>query len=107
MNEERSRSLYPEFQGKTVVVYVHSRPGVPTALHECRFDVQGGRLFLSGVAVSGPQTLKEWTEGLRRSIAWDAVEEYLVFDSTEAYLARIQPEVAGNLQLLPDGNTLE
>ena len=32
--------------------------------------------------------LTEWCDGTRRCVAWDAVEEYVVFDSLADYYAR-------------------
>jgi hypothetical protein len=108
MNDNVSCSNTPPIEGKVLVMYVRGRPVAnPLVLHQCDFEVQGGRLFLAGVNLTGPQSFKEWTEGLRRRIAWDTVEEYLIFDSSEAYLERTQVAVAGNVQHLPDGGMIE
>jgi hypothetical protein len=89
-----ARLSCPDFRGKTVVVYGHGRAFyTPVVLSGCSFEVQGGRLFLVGRdQQSGSQP--SWSNGARRAIAWEAVEDYLVFDSHQEYLARLpQPEL--------------
>ena len=81
----------PKLRGKTVAVYVRHRPATaPVVISDCLFETRGERLFLVGTGVSGQRLSQEWTDGVRRSIAWDAVEEYLLFDSPEDYYTRIE-----------------
>jgi hypothetical protein len=75
-------------EGKTLVVLVRGRPiTVPVVLGGCSLQTQGGRLFLTGTTEPCYPNLYNWTDGVRRFIAWDSVEEYMIFDSTAAYHA--------------------
>ena len=49
------------------------------------FKYQNGRLFLVGSIPKG-ETNNDWAEGRPCGIAWDAVTEYIVFDSVEQYI---------------------
>jgi hypothetical protein len=79
-----------DWQGKTLVVYTGSLgPSMPMILTACRFESLGGRLFLAGTDQSCWRSYVEWTQGVRRWVAWDIVEGFLVFDSLEEYYSRI------------------
>ncbi|HEY1188560.1 MAG TPA: hypothetical protein VGE74_12985, partial [Gemmata sp.] len=82
----------PDLAGRTVVVFTRGRPlAIPVVLTDCRFERQGGRLFLVGTNQPCRSWLAEWCDGTRRCVAWDAVEEYVVFDSLADYHARQGP----------------
>lgn len=50
-----------------------------------KFEWQAGRLFLIGV-VPNCSTKSDWTAGCTAAVAWDRVQEYVVFDSEDAFL---------------------
>lgn len=53
-----------------------------------KWERQGGRLFLVGtVPRKGSQD--DWMYGLPTAIAWDRVQDYVVFVSPEDYLQRL------------------
>jgi hypothetical protein len=80
----------PDFRGKVVVLYCRGRTlKYPVVLSDCCFEVQVGRVFLLGKDQPRGR-FHGWTDGLRRGVAWESVEEYLVFESLEEYLARLQ-----------------
>jgi hypothetical protein len=86
----------PDFTGRAVLVWTRNRPLVsPMILTDCRFERQGGRLFLLGTSRSSRSWLTEWDDGTLRAVAWDAVDDYLVFDSLAAYFARWSPPSSG------------
>jgi hypothetical protein len=62
---------------------------MPVILTECRFESLGDRLFFAGIEQSCYRSLTEWSQGVRRSVAWETVEGYLVFDSLEDYYRRL------------------
>jgi hypothetical protein len=76
-------------QGKVVLVYSRARSATEAAaLSECVFKRFGERLFLVGTAVSIPRSGTDWTEGLRHWIAWDAIAEFVVFESMDEFRTR-------------------
>jgi hypothetical protein len=80
----------PDLRGKTLVVRTSSRAlEHPLILGGCSFETQGGRLFLSGTNVPHQADSYNWTDGIRLLVAWDAVEEYMIFDSVEHYHSRL------------------
>jgi hypothetical protein len=86
----RAETGRPDWRGKALVIYTRSQgPSMPLILTECRFEPLGGRLFLAGVDRSCSRSLTEWSEGARRSVAWEAVESYLIFDSLDDYYDRL------------------
>lgn len=52
------------------------------------FEMQVGRVFLKGT-IPKDSSRDNWMEGLTAAIAWDTVEDYVVFDSIEDYLTRL------------------
>jgi hypothetical protein len=54
-------------------------------------------LFLSGTNVPHAPGAYNWTDGVRRLVAWDAVEEYMIFDSVEEYHSRLVLPAAGEV----------
>lgn len=78
----------PSLRGKTVAALTRSRPTQPVLLKECLLEERGGRLFLVGVSLPAHVGAQEWTDGARRAVAWDAIDEYLLFDTPDDYYAR-------------------
>jgi hypothetical protein len=76
-------------RGKTVVVQVRNRTDhVPQVLSDCMLETRGGRLFLVGTSQPTQRSVSEWCDGVRRAIAWDAVEEYFLLDSPDDFYSR-------------------
>lgn len=79
-----------DLTGKTLVVKTANMPiEIPFILSGCNFETQSGRLFLSGTNVPHAPDSYTWTDGIRRLVAWDAVEDYMVFDTVEHYHSRL------------------
>jgi hypothetical protein len=74
---------YPDFRGKTVVFYTR-RKGRSYILSDPVFEMQAGRLFVTG---KGPMA-GSWADGLTGAVPWESVDGYFVFDSAEDYVAR-------------------
>jgi hypothetical protein len=78
-------------RGKTVAVHTRGKPnGPPIVLKECMLETRGQRLFLVGVGVPTYANMTEWTDNVRRAVAWDAIEDYLLFDSPDDYHSRVK-----------------
>ena len=76
-------------RGKTIAVHLGGRAGgAPIVLKDCMLETRGNRLFLVGTSVSAQPAVTEWTDGVRRALAWDAVDDYLLFDSPDDYYSR-------------------
>lgn len=76
-------------RGKTIAVHLRNRAGgPPIVLKECMLETRGSRLFLVGTSVPAQPAVMEWTDGVRRALAWDAVDDYLLFDSPDDYYGR-------------------
>jgi hypothetical protein len=97
----------PKLRGKTVAVFTRYRPGQSQiVLSDCMLETRGERLFIVGTGMAAQASAPEWTDGVRRSVAWDAVEEYLMFDSPDDYYARAklapaQMQMAGGSSMMP------
>lgn len=80
------RKTTPDFSGRALVVYTSIHPlECPLILTDCVLEEQAGRLFLTGTNQPCRPNLTEWADGTRRSVAWDAVAEYITFDSLADY----------------------
>ena len=78
----------PDFDGKVVsVVCVNEDTG--QLIRSPRFERQGGRLFIVG-AVPEDASQDNWMEDLPCAIAWDTVQDYVVFESMKDYLTRLR-----------------
>ncbi len=78
-------------RGKTIAVHLRGRASAPPiVLKECMLETRGDRLFLVGTSMPVQPAVTEWTDGVRRAIAWDAVDDYLLFDAPDDYYARCQ-----------------
>lgn len=96
----------PKLRGKTVAVFTRYRQGQSQiVLSDCMLETRGDRLFIVGNGMPAQAGASEWTDGVRRCVAWDAVEEYLMFDSPDDYYARakLQPamQMAGAGSMMP------
>src|ERR1700686_3446237 len=89
-----TESTSPSLRGKTVAVFTRTRAECPAVLRECLLETRGGRLFLVGASVPAQRAVQEWTDGVRRAVAWDAVDEYFLFDSPEDYYAHAHAAAA-------------
>lgn len=74
----------PNFNGKVLALTVGS-DGEGLILASPTFEQQCGRVFLVGAV---PPAVGVWAGGSRGAVAWDAVTDYLVFDSIDEYLNR-------------------
>lgn len=89
-------------RGKTMAVFARHRPqSAPVVLSDCILEERGGRLFLVGASLAAEQSAQDWTSGARRAIAWDAIEEYLLFDTPDDYYARVLGAAAQAAQAAP------
>ncbi|OPZ28991.1 MAG: hypothetical protein BWZ02_01108 [Lentisphaerae bacterium ADurb.BinA184] len=75
----------PDFAGKTVSF---STADSTLGVEEPRFETQGGRLFVVGIVPKGATT-SDWAAGVRCAVAWEAVTDYLIFESVADYSARL------------------
>jgi hypothetical protein len=81
------KAKLPKFDGKVVsVVCVNEDTG--QLIRSPRFENQGGRLFIVGT-VPEDASQDNWMEDLPCAIAWDTVQDYVIFDSMEDYLNRL------------------
>jgi hypothetical protein len=75
---------FPDLTGKHVTFYVTGKAGRSYQLQDIQFETQGGRLFVGGrVSENYDETV--WARGFPVFIAWDVIEQYIVFDSPESY----------------------
>ncbi len=88
-------------RGKTIAVHLRSRAGgPPIVLTDCMLETRGSRLFLVGASVPVQPAVTEWTDGVRRAIAWDAVDDYLLFDSADDYYGRCKTAEPATMPML-------
>ena len=52
------------------------------------FESQCGRLFVVGKSPPGASK-HDWIAGLDEALAWDCVQEYVVFESADCYFKRL------------------
>lgn len=81
----------PDFTGKVLLLYTLNPAQAiqnGTALEYAEFKTFGNRLFIVG---SVPDIgSNEWDSNLQSAVAWDAVQSYLVFESKQDYIVRLQ-----------------
>ena len=77
-DDERSSS---DFSGKIVSF---STSESTLAVNNPKFETKKNRLFVVGSVPKGA-TNNDWAENRPCAIAWDAVVDYMVFDSVEQY----------------------
>jgi hypothetical protein len=83
-----NKTRFPDFTNKVVSVSIAGEDD-GRCLEHPRWEIQGGRLFLIGTVPSGAST-HDWCRGIPSAVAWEAVTDYLVFDSAEQYLERLR-----------------
>ena len=71
----------PNFNGK---VCSFSTAADTLAMKNIKFEMQNNRLFVVGEVPKGA-TKNDWALGRLCGISWDAVTDYLVFDSENQY----------------------
>lgn len=59
------------------------------AIKDICFENQNGRLFVVGVVPKGA-TSNDWAVGRPCAIAWEAVTDYMIFDSEDQYARLIE-----------------
>ena len=77
----------PDLSGKIVMLYLNDRTH-ETTIENPVFETHNGRLFLAGRVPNGGSQ-NDWLTGLAVYIAWDQVQEFVIFDSLEDYYARV------------------
>lgn len=88
MDQTIDHAKFPDFLNKLVSLYLtNATEERGVVLDNPTFELQGGRLFLIGNIAEGT-TENDWAAGIPSAVAWDRVEQYLIFDSLEDYLFR-------------------
>ena len=80
----------PIFKNKIVSV-VCENEDTGQLIFNPKFEKQGNRLFLVGT-VPPDSSQDNWMEGLVTAIAWDTVQDYVVFDSMDDFLTRLHKQ---------------
>jgi hypothetical protein len=83
-----SKTGLPDFTNKVVSVSIAGQDD-GRCLEHPSWETYGGRLFLVGTVPRGGST-NDWCGGVPSAVAWEAVTDYLVFDSAEQYLERLR-----------------
>jgi hypothetical protein len=78
----------PRFDGKVVSV-VCENEDTGQLIFSPTFEYQGGRLFIVGT-VPSESSHDNWMEGLTTAIAWDTVQDYVVFESMADFIERLK-----------------
>ena len=81
------KSKLPNFKGKMVSILSEGEV-TPSLIADTHFEIQAGRLFLVGTIPKGGST-GDWVAGLSCAVAWETVQEYIVFESAEDYAKRV------------------
>ena len=82
------KAKLPEFDGKVVSV-VCANEDTGQLIRSPHFEDQCGRVFIVGT-VPEDASQDNWMEDLPCAIAWDTVQDYVVFDSMDDYLSRLR-----------------
>ncbi len=77
----------PNFNGKVLSVLCINED-TSQLISDPAFESQVGRVFLTGT-VPKESSQDNWMEGLKVSIAWDTVQDYVIFESIDDYLTRL------------------
>jgi len=72
-------------------------------MSDCHLEERAGRTFLTGISEPVQPGVASWTNGVRRAVAWDAIDQYLLFESTADYHARFNaaPQLADLMPGMP------
>ncbi len=81
------KKTHPNFGGKLVSLSI-AGDSHTYAMERARLESQADRVFLVGIVPRGGSS-GDWSEGAACAVAWDAVTDYLVFDSVEHYQKRL------------------
>lgn len=85
----RYQMNYPDLKNKTILLYLFNRPDEHNVvLQDATLENQAGKMFIVGVFAEGT-TANDWAAGVRTAVAWDSVEQYLIFDTIDNYFERI------------------
>lgn len=82
-NEFRLHSLHSLFSGKVLSVTCFDDISSCDLFSPC-VEMQGKRLFVVGTVPSWTSS-SNWAAGSQSAIAWDRVNDYIVFDTLEKY----------------------
>jgi hypothetical protein len=82
------KNILPDFSNKAVSVVLVGEE-VSRLIVSPRFDRQAGRVFLVGKSPVGASK-KDWLAGLEEALAWDQVQEYVVFESAKDFFKRLK-----------------
>lgn len=85
MSSQEIKGNHLDFTGKVVSF---STAEDSLAMVDAKFMTQENRLFIVGVIPKGA-TKNDWAEGRPCAISWDAVTDYMVFDSEDQYVELI------------------
>ncbi len=77
----------PNFKGKVLSVLCVNED-TSQLISNPTFESQVGRVFLTGT-VPKDSSQDNWMEGLKVSIAWNTVQDYVIFESIDDYLTRL------------------
>ncbi len=84
----------PDFGDKAVTFYLANVPfEYAVTLDSPSLERQAGRVFAVGKVL--PSGSHDWTSGVRVSVAWDQISQYIVFDSAEEFAGRIGAKSGG------------
>ena len=76
-----------DLSNKIVFIYkVNSQNDI--SLQDPTFEMHNGKLFLVGEVPDGGSA-NDWLSGLKVYVAWDQVEEFIIFDSIKECHARL------------------
>ncbi|MEI8044786.1 MAG: hypothetical protein WCL11_25465 [Verrucomicrobiota bacterium] len=78
----------PQLAGKVLSVLCTGED-TGQLIYDPFFQDQGGRLFMVGI-VPKEASRDNWMEGLLCAIAWDTVQDYVIFASMDDYLTRLK-----------------
>lgn len=76
-----------DFSDKILFIY-KSNSENDIALESPQLLLLGGRYFLVGRVPDGGSS-NDWLAGLTSYVAWDEIEEFIVFDSLEDFFTRL------------------
>jgi len=77
------KSKIPDFSNK-LVSFSLATDDHTYAINRPKIEIQLGRLFLVGTVPAGASA-GDWSEGAVCAVAWDQVNNYLVFESAQHY----------------------
>jgi len=97
------KDTLPNFAGKIVSLSTGSENALE--LESPVFRKMGRRMFVVGQVPSGATT-DNWAAGLPCAIAWEAVTDYLVFDTPKQFQKLMLPSKTGKEKRSTTGGTV-